>query len=72
MEFRNIKVNIGPIAQAFDFEYHEMTGYGQACKITSAGKTAIVDEDFAVIESDMPDHWLEAAIAKLKELLQGQ
>lgn len=69
---RNASIEIDGVSHTFNFTYHEQTGFGQACIITTGKYEATIDEDFAIINSNMPPQWLSAAIEKLREILEEE
>lgn len=68
--FKNINIEIDGESHIFNFNYHELTGYGQACMITTGDYEAVIDEDFATITSNMPPGWLSVAVDKLRKILE--
>lgn len=68
MEFNDIPVQVNGGIKYFNFNVTE-NGKGQVCLISSDGFELHIDEDFAVLQTNMPDDWQLAAMAKLKQIL---
>ncbi len=68
MEFNDIPVHVNGSIKYFNFNITE-NEMGQVCLIRSDGFELQIDEDFAVLASNMPDDWQLAAVAKLKQIL---
>ncbi|SEK24356.1 hypothetical protein [Parapedobacter koreensis] len=69
-EFKDIPVEIEEGIHFFNYRYTETSKYGQACYITSEGKTLVIDENFEKLESTMPESWKKPIIDKLQFLLE--
>ncbi|KAA5532626.1 hypothetical protein F0919_17750 [Taibaiella lutea] len=71
MEFLAIPIMINGNVQYFDFRYSEKDKYDQAWHITSLDKETVLEEDFTVIKTNMPDFWLKPMIDRLKDMLEN-
>jgi hypothetical protein len=71
MEFSNIEVIVPDRKLLVNFNYHEAPDKTQICTITSEGHTLTVDENLNVLNSDMPQDWVQPIMKVLQEIASG-
>jgi len=63
-------INSEGIEKYFDFEIGREGEDGQYARVTMDGFQLILDEDLVYVKGDLPEEWIEPAIAKLVLLLE--